>query len=141
MLVPKTLLKFFMWISPMQLWFGRAQAAAAKTSDTKLYVYLITLITHNFHGQGLSCWMYAQQLKQAQENYQNFTLKDNLDYPFHLWWSNHSQYLVIIFVHPWCWQLEKHWSNTDWLYSCLMLFQFFNPFHLVHDACIQYILH
>ena len=30
------------------------------------------------HQQGLSCSLYAQPLKEAQENYQRYTLKDNL---------------------------------------------------------------
>ena len=30
------------------------------------------------HRQDLSCSLYAQPLKQAQENYQKYTLKDNL---------------------------------------------------------------
>ena len=30
------------------------------------------------HGQDLSYWLYVQQLKQAQENYQTYTQKDNL---------------------------------------------------------------
>ena len=33
---------------------------------------------HLVHGQDLSCSLYAQPLKQAQENYQKYTLKDNL---------------------------------------------------------------
>ena len=45
---------------------------------------------HNphFHGlvhhQNLHCWLYAQQLKQAQYNYQVYTQKDSLNSPFDL---------------------------------------------------------
>ena len=32
------------------------------------------------HDQDLSCWLYAQPRKQAQENCQTYTLKDNLTF-------------------------------------------------------------
>ena len=34
------------------------------------------------HRQNLRCWLHAQQLKQAQINYQTYTQKDSLDLPF-----------------------------------------------------------
>ena len=41
------------------------------------------MVLHNpyFHGLGLGCSPYAQPLKQGQENYQRYTLKDNLGQP------------------------------------------------------------
>ena len=36
------------------------------------------------HRQNLRCWLYAQQLKQAQENYQTYTQKDSLGQPIDL---------------------------------------------------------
>ena len=31
------------------------------------------------HRQNLRCWLYAQQLKQAQDNYQTYIQKDTLN--------------------------------------------------------------
>ena len=41
------------------------------------------MVLHNpyLHGLGLGCSPYAQPLKQGQENYQRYTLKDNLGQP------------------------------------------------------------
>ena len=36
------------------------------------------------HRQNLRCWLYAQRLKQAQDNHQMYTQKDSLNSPFDL---------------------------------------------------------
>ena len=36
------------------------------------------------HRQNLRSWLYAQQLKQAQDNHQTYTQKDSLNSPFDL---------------------------------------------------------
>ena len=36
------------------------------------------------HRQNLCCWLYVQQLKQAQDNHQTHTQKDSLNPPFDL---------------------------------------------------------
>ena len=44
---------------------------------------IISFMIHNshFHCQDLNCLLYAQALRQVQEDYQRYTLKDNLDQP------------------------------------------------------------
>ena len=42
--------------------------------------------------QNLRCWLYAQQLKQAQDNYQMQTRKDSINSPFDLLTESFSMY-------------------------------------------------
>ena len=50
----------------------------------KAFYLCFTFITQVLHHQNLRCWLYAQQLKQAQDNYQTYIQKDTLNSLFGL---------------------------------------------------------
>ena len=62
--------------------FGSGLNFMDTKNDTILMPFMLHFHKPHFHGlvhcQGLSCSPYAQKLKQGQENYQTYTLKDNL---------------------------------------------------------------
>ena len=57
-----------------------------RKNDTILMPFMLHF--HNprpqAHRQNLRRWLYAQQLIQAQDNYQTYTQKDSLNSPFDL---------------------------------------------------------
>ena len=68
----ETWLKFCILIFDTKFWEEAFYGAC-------LFNQLYNLHLKNFvHDQDLSCCLYAQQLKQAQENYQKYNLKDSL---------------------------------------------------------------
>ena len=80
-LVPETLLKFCILIIDIKI-----------EKIPRGSLFLVSAYFNHFHKlhfncQDLYCRLHVQQLKQVQQNY---TLKDNLSYPFDLWWLDHS---------------------------------------------------